>query len=284
MKKNGAWIRRNNWWVSALFTFSWGVWSFIQDFDRSANAYKEWYKIVLDALVIIQKGSLVFFVMLILTSIWWFWTLKNDKNWTIINQSLNQTRDKVFRSCQGEPKEHHQVTLFEFKSTYWKEGYIEQSVRNLFSKENDGWLVPVTRAGHTGQRSGAVFPVNDDSVHCQGICGLAWASNSIKSHLELPRITKDSSEKSIKSYAEKSNCSRELVRSKIRRSPKAKKGHNPCILPRSIIAFPIGEEGSSEAPKYILVFDSRKNNGIAKEVRDEYSVVNQLLGSLLGGV
>jgi hypothetical protein len=286
MKRNGIWVRQNNWWVSALLSFLWGGWSFFNDFNPSSIPYNTWHPFILKTFSYIQVYSYLLFIFLAILSPYWFYKVKTDRNWTAINKVLNHTRNKVFSHCNGEPKEHHQVTLFAFTTKLWKYGYIKQSTRNVFPWGSDnGWLVPVARTGHTGRNSGATFSVNDDSDYCEGICGQAWATLDIAEQLSLPRVTKDSSDKVIKSYAEKGYCSVTMVKDKIRRTPKVKAGKNPCILPRSIVAFPIiGDEDMSEAPKYILVFDSRNKDGIPSTIRDDYSVVNQLLGSLLGGI
>ena len=284
MKRSGAWVKHNNWWVSAGISFLWAFWSFLNDFNANQVPYSGWHSYIKTTLGYAQSYSFILFILIAPTSLYWFWKVKTDKNWTAINKLLNHTRDKVFTHCNGEPKEHHQVTLFQYKRYAWRAGYITQSISNLKpSNANCGWLIPVARTGHMGRNSGSIFPVNDKTESCTGVCGLAWATGDIAEQLNLPRVTKDSAEKVITKEARDSNCPAELVTAKVRKARPETGAKKPCLLPRSIVAFPIGNGENSEAPEYILVFDSRNRDGIPSTIRDDYSVVNQLLGSLLGG-
>ncbi|MGR6871230.1 hypothetical protein ACU6U9_02730 [Pseudomonas sp. HK3] len=299
MIKSGTRIRKNNWWISGIIAGLWGGWNFIQDFDPTNIKYQTWFPVVLDAIKSLQGNS--GYILILTIVLWCIWSIVvvNDKNWVLIDQLLNLTREKVFKHCKGEPKEHHQVTLFIYKKRLLKIGFIRQSIINTMpdklkeyfprsiitdkNREAQGWLVPIRRAGFSGRNGGAIFALSDITADNEGICGQSWISSEIKQSLDLPRVTKSVGDKPIADYAIKGYCTEEYIRKKIRKCG-ASYGKNTCILPRSIVAFPIGEIGLSEAPKYILVFDSRNKEGIPKEIRDDYSVVNDMLGSLLSGV
>lgn len=297
MIKSGVWIRKNNWWVTGIIAGFWGLWNFVQDFHRSE--YSTWYPFFLDFLVLLKSHSGLMIV--VIGVIWALWSLvmANDKNWVLIDKLLNLTREKVFNHFKGEPREHHQVTLFQYRKRLLKLGYIRQSVVNSIpnkimefiperivsheSRLRQGWLVSIRRAGFTGRNGGTIFALSTVTAENEGICGQSWISGEIKESRDLPRVTLSVGEKPIKDYAAKGHCSQEYVEQKIKKCGK-NHGKNTCLLPRSIVAFPIGDLDLSEAPKYILVFDSRNKDGIQKDVRDEYSVVNDMLGSLLSGV
>lgn len=278
MKPNGTWMRQNSWKMTIAMPAGMAISTFLLNFKRSDPAFTNWPSGLLDLLVTIQGYSHWLLGITLLVWFVWQWRLKSAKNWVTVKSLLGFMRDKVFQEQDGEPKNHHRVTLFVFTRYRWRYGSIKQSLLRLFiDNEQSGWLVPICRAGHLTQKSHAVFEVND-SGHYQGVCGKAWATCQVHRIGGLPKVTGSSAPSVLDSYARATECTKESIRSRISMGGSDKDG---SVIPRSIGAIPIVTDNSS-APKYVLVVDSRKGDGVPEDIGSHYTVVTQLLDQLLG--
>jgi hypothetical protein len=119
--------------------------------------------------------------------------------------------------------------------------------------------------------------VNDCGDY-EGVCGKAWATCQVHRLGGLPKVTNNSAPSVLENYARATECTTESIESRIR---KGGGDRDSSVIPRSIGAIPIVTDNCS-APKYVLVVDSRKGDGVPEDIGSHYTVVTQLLDQLLG--
>lgn len=183
--------------------------------------------------------------------------------WNAIQVVLNTLRDNVYKKqYPSDPIHFHRVTLFK---------HVPLSVGPRIWPWS-GWLVPMSRSGHTNQNVRSVFKAPDDGDNAEGVAGLAWISKETEYLSNLPEITTKSSDELIADYANATNVSVPFVKRRI-----SKNRSNP----RSLIAIPI--EVNNQV-KWIVVLDSRHPNDLQKIADDAASNYTPIISYLLRGV
>ncbi|MGB0504093.1 MAG: hypothetical protein ACPGGD_08565 [Thalassolituus sp.] len=273
-------LRSNRNLVAILSTSIIAISAFLLNFDASTPAYSDWPDNIVVHIQYLQKYSLVTLIIAVFLSLIHQWLSGKSNSWPIIHSFLGYIRNKVFKDTNGDPKHYHRVTLFEFKKYVWKWGYFIESIKNIPSRNLNGWLIPVCRAGHLTQKSHAIFRVEDTGRH-EGVCGMSWSACEIKVLNNLPRVEKNSNDIIVSKYAEVTGCNIESLRTRIIRTSLSNSDEKDITLPRSIGAIPVGPELQGGAPRYVLVLDSRNKGMIPEDIGNQYSVVLKVLSHLL---
>lgn len=151
-------------------------------------------------------------------------SLQEEVHWM-----LDQLQRLLFQveHSRGEPGHLHRVTLFRVQTRFPRRGL---------------WLVPFARSGHTTQKTGTMFRVDDDPEKVEGIAGRAWSKGQrIVKVQRLPDLSGALSSvpearlDQIRAYAEKTFVSPEWVAKRLERGKMAA---------RSYTGFPIEVAGS----------------------------------------
>lgn len=194
-----------------------------------------------------------------------------------IDVKLNTLRDWLCCNISGDYDDNHRVTLFKYhkryfglflRRKYWSSEYFPWTLdRTPWS----GWLVPISRSGHTGQNARAVFWAPDSGTKAEGVAGIAWAKGGDMIHFEqLPKISKSSSNTNKTKYCDSTRMSRMLLESYI------KEGATPA---RSFLAFLLLVGGE---PWGVIVIDSQSEQGIdINQMQKAMEVTCSLLPVLL---
>ncbi|MCE7534594.1 hypothetical protein [Aliivibrio fischeri] len=170
---------------------------------------------------------------------------------------LDTLRDWLCCNINGDYDDNHRVTLFKYKKSYyglllrrkyWANKYFPWTFeRTPWS----GWLVPISRSGHTGQNARAVFWAPDSGRKAEGVAGIAWAKGGDMVHFEkLPKISHTTNDENKRRYCERTRISPMLLESYI------KENATPS---RSFLAFLILVDGEAWG---VIVVDSQSEEGI----------------------
>lgn len=180
--------------------------------------------------------------------------------WDTIKGLLDQIREVAFRDrAAGSPLHHHRVTLFR-----------HDRFRLAFCKWPwSGWLVPVERSGHTTRKCKASFKAPDDATMAEGVAGRTWTENQQVSVYDLPDVSDDSGDRTIKKYAEMGFVSVDWMRKWLKREP---------VVARAFHGIPIEVRGKVWG---VLVLDSREPGQIGKASSDLYAMIAWSMGKLL---
>ena len=180
--------------------------------------------------------------------------------WTTVKGLLDQFRELVFRDrAAGDHQHAHRATLF-------------KHVRIRFCLRRwpwSGWLIPVERSGYTTRKCKVAFLAPDGGGNAEGIAGRTWSENAQVSAFDLPDISKDSNERTLKKYAEKGFVDILWLREWLR--------HETGVA-RSFRGIPIEVKGRTWG---ILVLDSTKPEQIGKDNEELYDMIAWSLGKLL---
>jgi hypothetical protein len=80
-----------------------------------------------------------------------------------------------------------------------------------------GWLVPVERSGDVTQSPHVIFHApQDDPKRAEGVAGHVWKTRECVYISQLPDLNRSSSEKTVRSYASKTNINPEFLKSKLK--------------------------------------------------------------------
>ena len=123
--------------------------------------------------------------------------LADPAMWDLLQDLVDELRDKVFSDAGSEYQHHHRVTLF--KHVRWK--FV------LRRWPWSGWLFPVVRSGHTTQDSGVCFRAPTDPDQAEGVAGRAWGVTGALRLAELPAISATSTEAERADYASQTGVS-----------------------------------------------------------------------------
>ena len=162
----------------------------------------------------------------------------------------------------ADPIHHHRATLFryvrfKFWIWPWRNRYNPWGgIRNPWS----GWLVPVSRSGHTTKKTRALFLAPDDADNAEGIAGHVWRCRGIIGPIDLPEVNKNSPDDEIEAYAKAGFVSSSYVRKQLARGT--------CNA-RCISGFPVFKHGRIWG---VVVLDSRRHDGI-KEGENSFPVI-----------
>lgn len=195
----------------------------------------------------------------------------NPWAWRITEDLIDELRRHCISDAyQDEPVHHHRVTLFRFQHfklwpVFGRKGMICGSWRFPWT----GWLVPISRSGHTTQRTKAVFLVPDDADAAEGVAGQTWICKSTLTTQELPEPSLDDTG-SISSYAQGSWVSVEFVRNQIA---------NGKLLPRCMTGIPVEKDNKAWG---VIVIDSVANDGVrdSNEFFQASVITQKVLGNL----
>lgn len=171
--------------------------------------------------------------------------------WEQIEVVLNQLQEHAFNpDYRDEPRNHHRATLFIYKKyKYWIWPWRGWTPWGGARRPCSGWLAPVSRSGHTTQKSTALFLASDEGK-VEGVAGRTWACAAVITMLNLPIIDSKSSDEDIAEYAKQIWVSPEFIKDRI------KKGR---MCPSSLMGIPVM---SGSRPIAVVVLDSLQPDGI----------------------
>jgi len=173
--------------------------------------------------------------------------------WSAIHDVLNSFQQHVFEN-QGSPLHHHRVTLFKYTRARFAWCHYPWS----------GWLVPVSRSGHTTQKSRTVFRVPDDADRAEGIAGQAWARQQIVLVDGLPELSTDK-RRLLSEYKRRTWSSDDWI---------AKR----TMFARSYCGIPVEVKGKLWG---VIVLDSRSSDAITQNPIKDYHLIGRVLRTLL---
>ena len=264
-------------WITPLAT---GVAVFpgvLANVDSQSPPYNTWPMMVLSAVKFLNDWSLLLYVIAAAMFFlgWLFQRVGNPWVWEKIQYLVDRIDKDVFKGLTRDRENRHRVTLFQRKrfvlranqpGSFWFWSYGKG--RHPWA----GWLVPVSRSGHTAQTTRSIFyaPIDKNSHKVEGVVGQAWAENSSIFVPDLPDIQQNSlDEKAKKEYAKKTWSDINLV------NRYASREQPP---PRSIGAVPIEVGGKVWGA---LVFDSKAPKGVTNRKAKKHTVTVSLIGQLL---
>ena len=173
---------------------------------------------------------------------------------------LDALRQHAFQEefTQLDPEHFHRATLFKYRA--WK--FLIWPFRSAINPRNgrfwgwnSGWLVPVSRSGHTTKQSGAVFLAPDDADFAEGIAGRIWSTRQLMSPISLKLDGDDD----VEEYASDTNVCAKYVTKRL------KKGRS---LPKGLAGFPVFKSGVIWG---VVVLDSRRSDAIKPSEQNFYA-------------
>ncbi|HET9767111.1 MAG TPA: GAF domain-containing protein, partial [Thermoanaerobaculia bacterium] len=154
--------------------------------------------------------------------------------WGAVHDILTGLQQDLFKTefSQGQPRDLHRVTLFKRCGWRWARCKWPHS----------GWLLAVSRSGHTTQSSESAFraPDTGPAERAEGFAGSTWRTDEIILKENLPDVSSDPTKEQIEEYAKSTWCKVEYVK---QRKPAA----------RSYVGVPIHVKGR---PWGVLIIDS----------------------------
>lgn len=151
--------------------------------------------------------------------------------------------------AQSDPEHHHRATLFRHcprKFWIWPFRKWYSPWGASFRGPWAGWLIPISRSGHTTKHSDTTFLAPDDADNAEGVAGMIWASKQDVRPIRLVLDGPDDAQK----YAEETNVSTDYV---------LKQLEEEKPLPLSLSGFPVFRGGQIWG---VVVLDSRRTDGI----------------------
>lgn len=186
---------------------------------------------------------------------------------SLVQAALNKFADHVFDGLDGDVH-HHRATLFRrvvFHWRYWPWG----GGRWPWS----GWLIPVSRSGHTTQKSRSFFLAPDDADRAEGVAGKVWVRDDRIAIRDLPSLTRDSPDAIVAEYAKRTWTPEVWIRARL-----AQNG----VLACAFCGFPVEVKGKKWG---VLILDSRQADAqIAPDTDQElanFQMTAHVLGKLL---
>ena len=195
--------------------------------------------------------------------------------WATVHSILDEFRGHAFRTeTFSDPLHYHRVTLFKYVGVKFL--LARESWRSRFWPWGkgrypwSGWLVPITRSGHTTKISSTVFLAPDDADNAEGIAGQTWALNSSLPVKDLPDLQGNPTQEQIVDYGRRTFVSEDWLRTRL---------GNDKPLPQSLHGIPVEVKGK---PWGVLVLDSRSADGVKMARAGRLvSVVGVILNNLL---
>lgn len=197
--------------------------------------------------------------------------------WNTVSNILEDARLHMLRHTAADESHHNRVTLFKhvrcrFRMSPWRlqrwPWGKRQGASPKWNHPWSGWLVPVMRTGHTSQRSKFVFLAPDDADDAEGVVGRTWCGNGVEVK-QLPEITLQSDVSALEEYARRSSVGVDLIRKRLASGK---------TMSRSFLGFPIEVKGKQWG---VLVFDSRRSDGIKSVSNPTVALTAKMLGELL---
>jgi hypothetical protein len=174
--------------------------------------------------------------------------------WATVQKVLNEVRKDAFNRQPEDPIHAHRITLFKRVAWRWRVRPTRGSWWRPWGTGHwpwSGWLVPISRSGHTTQRSEAVFLAPDDADKCEGIAGQVWARDQTIILENLPDLNIGCpTDQNITDYATRAWLPESWVRRRLNEGKP---------FARSLCGIPVEVNGRLWG---VLVLDSRNPDGI----------------------
>lgn len=243
------------------------------DYFKSHPVRKFLFNVFQENIISITAVILFIWIIIYITD-WLYNSFFEIEKKDLIKFILNQYQSKAFNSNSSDADDYNRVTLFKykkrhfrFKNSHWLTDKSKLGlIKRIIPKQ---YLVFYLRSGKHSQKTNAIFPVFDESDRSQGWAAKVWATKGAAFISGLPDVCSDSTKANIRSYANTTYSSEEIIKHYIRC-----KRPMPC----SIAAVLLEVKGE---PWGVLVLDSRNPHGLSQHSIDNYRITIASIQKLL---